>query len=327
MRHPLFIVGTPRSGTSLLSRLLHGHSQWAIAPETHYFTRCWTGESIDDTEDAREMLDCALRQPGVADMGLSEEQIETVRRTVLTAEAPSHRLLLSTLLETVARTHGAAYWGEKTPAHVEYLDAIADTFPRAVVLVMMRDPRDVSLSIRKTPWNQERTVVDHAGRWTRHAQLADAFRRRAPGRVRKIKYETLIEHPEDILREVCQFLDCDFEPSMLGQQASGQANFDPDREPWKEKVLQPIDPTNKEKWRDQMSAAEHKIVQWRAGEELERQGYPSEEVPFKVGMSADLLRIAGQTIKGKWRRFRYHVLYSLPTQEMPWRSEERRAED
>lgn len=321
VRHPLFIVGMPRSGTSLLSRLLHGHSQWAIAQETHYFTRCWAGEAIRDPDHARELLDCAFNQPEVADMGLSEAQVEDVRRTVLAADEPSHRLLLSELLGAFAQNHDAPYWGEKTPAHVEYLDVIADTFPGAVFLVMMRDPRDVSLSLRKTPWNQGRTVFDHAGRWARHARLADAFRRRNADRVQKIKYETLIEAPEDTLREVCRFLGCDVEPSMLARQTTAQANVNPEREPWKNKALQPIDSSNKDKWRDQMPLVERMIAQWRAGEELERQGYPREDLSFEMSMGADLLRILYQTIRGKVRRYQHHVLFSRPAREMPWRSE------
>lgn len=325
MRDPIFIVGMPRSGTSLLSTLLHAHSELAVAPETHYFTRCWEGPTISDDEEARRLLECLLRQPGVRDMALTDDEIATVRRTVESAPEPSHRAIFTSLLEVFVQKHGGQRWGEKTPAHLEYVQEISTAFPEAVFLVLLRDPRDVSLSLRKMPWNHRRTVFDHARRWAHYARLTRAYRHQPSLNVQVVRYEQLIERPEEVLRKVCRTLGVGFEPGMLMEDQQEKGALDPEREPWKEKALRPIDPTNKEKWRTEMSRAERKVVEWQAGAEMEAWGYPTENLSWGPSMLGPLLKIGGQLLRKHWHRFRLHVLRPTSPLEMPWRSEKRRS--
>ena len=310
----------PRSGTSLLSGLLHAHSELAIAPETHYFTRCWKGPLVKDETHAQRLLDCLLQQPGVEDMAFSATESEAVKQAVQAAERPSHRVILTALLDTYARKHHAVYWGEKTPAHLEHVESIAQVFPEAVFLVVMRDPRDVSLSLRKVPWNHKRTVLDHAARWAHYARMVQAYSQDASINVEVIHYERLIQAPEAVLRDLCAVLEAEYEPAMLAGRRPDDANVDPGREPWKKKALQPIDPTNKEKWKDNMEAFERKVVQWKAGAEMEMWGYPVEEVPWTLGMSGDVLRLLGQLLGKQWHRLQLHGVTSTSPLDMPWRS-------
>lgn len=323
MRDPIFIVGMPRSGTSLLSTLLHAHSELAIAPETHYFTRCWEGQSVSGQEEARRLLECLLRQPGVRDMALTDDETATVRRTVERAPDPSHRTIFEALIETFVHKHGGERWGEKTPAHLEYVEEISTAFPEAVFFVLLRDPRDVSLSLRKMPWNHRRTALDHARRWAQYAQLTRAYRQQPSLNVHVVRYEQLIERPEEVLRKICRTIDVAFEPSMLVENQQEGGALDPEREPWKEKALRPIDPTNKDKWREEMSRAERKVVEWQAGTEMEAWGYPTENLAWRPAMIGPLLRMAAQLLRKHWHRFRLHVLQPTSPLEMPWRSEKR----
>jgi len=253
-------------------------------------------------------------------MGLTDAQVSSVWNAVEEQSSPTHHDIFTALLEMYSDVHGALYWGEKTPAHLEYLDDIAATFPEAVFLVMIRDPRDVSLSLRKTPWNQKRTVFDHAGRWARYARCTERFRRENSSQLKTIKYERFIESPKSVLQEVCGFLGCTFSTKMIAQEGGKEANLDPLREPWKEGALRPIDPTNKEKWRDEMTVVEQQIVQWRAGREMKALEYDLEELPFEVGMIGPLIKLLMQTILGKAHRVRHHVLEARAARKMPWRS-------
>ena len=315
----------PRSGTTLLSRLLHAHPALAIAPETHYFTRCWDGAAIDGPRRAQAYLDCLLRQPGVADMAMTDEELEAVRQAVREADVATHRDLLDALLSRYAAAHDAPYWGEKTPEHLAYVRPIAEEFPEAAFLVLMRDPRDVSRSLRRMPWNQGKTVVDHAGQWARAARLAQQYKSDAALHVHVLRYEDLIEAPEDRLRAVCEFLDLSYEPRMLGAEG-GDANFDPEREPWKAKAQQAIDPSNKEKWRGEMPAVERKIMETWAGAEMDAFGYPLEELSWRMGMAGPLARILAETFSGQLRRAWRHGLQATPTNQMPWRDAAGRSE-
>jgi len=315
----------PRSGTTLLSRLLHAHPALAIAPETHYFTRCWNGAAIDGPQEAQAYLDCLLRQPGVDDMALTDEDREAVRQEIRGTDAPTHRDLLEALLSRYAAAHDATYWGEKTPEHLAYVRPIADQCPEAAFVVLMRDPRDVSRSLRRVPWNQGKTVVDHAGQWARAARLTRRYQSDEELNVHVLRYEALIEAPEDQLRAVCQFLDLPFEPRMLaGPEAD--ANFDPAREPWKAKAQQAIDPSNKEKWRGDMPAVERKIMEAWAGAEMKAFGYPVERLSWRLNMAGPLARILARTFTGQLRRAWRHGLRATPTNQMPWRDQGGRPE-
>lgn len=293
-RYPVFVVGMPRSGTTLLSRLLDAHPKLAMAPETHYFTRCWTGEPVTTSADAMRMLDRLYQQPGVQDLNFSEAEQAAIREKIQ-QHAPSHATVLRAMIETFAARTGAPAWGEKTPDHLRFVSQMARAFPDAVFIAIVRDPRDVVLSLRAMPWNRS-TLPEQAWTWRSYAARIARYHAAFPERFTSIRYEDLITDPEQHLRALCAFLKTDFHPAMIGERAPDTDVVDADREPWKRKSIRPIDPTNQGKWCTQMPEAERVIVEALAGRYLTAYGYaraPVDWRPVLVGQVVQRLVRAG----------------------------------
>lgn len=287
-RHPVFVVGMPRSGTTLLSSLLDAHPDLVIAPETHYFTRCWTGGPVQDPAHALEMLDRLFRQPGVRDMGLSEREKTTIRDEVRGMSAPTHGALLRTVLETYAERSSASAWGEKTPDHLRFVPEMARQFPEAVFLALVRDPRDVALSLRSLPWSRS-TLPEQAWTWRSYAARIERYHADYEDRFLHLRYEDLITNPEEQLRRMCAFLETPFHASMLQLQEQQAKPFDADREPWKQKSGRQIDASNREKWRTQLPEEERVIVEMIAGRWLTVYGYERPPIDWRPALVGRVL--------------------------------------
>lgn len=307
-RHPVFVVGMPRSGTTLLSSMLDAHSDLVIAPETHYFTRCWTGEPLSDATDAQGMLDRLFQQPGVADMALSAAEREAIHARVRSLHRPSHADVLRAVTTVFAARTSARAWGEKTPDHLRYVPEMARQFPEAVFVAIVRDPRDVCLSLQSVPWNRD-TLPEQAWTWRSYVERMNHYRAAYPDRFYDLRYEDLITNPKRELRAVCDFLAMPFEPAMLAFHQQEDRSFDAHREPWKEKTEQAVDPTNQQKWRTQMPEAERVIVELIAGNRLESYDYASTPVQWRPSLVArvlaHLVRAALQGVRRSfWKRTR-----------------------
>lgn len=269
------MVGTPRSGTTLVSEVLDAHSELAVSPETHYYNvfahDCDRQGCLEDPERRRAYVDRLFDTAAVEQMALPADVDETILHRLADGE-PSHREVLGTLLDAYAEGREATRWGEKTPRHLEHVPRILEDFPEARILCVVRDPRDVALSRADAGWASSTwmTVRD----WRRHARLARDHERSHSDRFARTRYEDLLGDPEAWLEETCPFLDLEPEPGMLAFHETGSQTFDPEDEPWKQKAAQPIDPANREKWRDRMGAEDRWIVEHLVGDELEELAYP-----------------------------------------------------
>lgn len=216
---PVFIVGMSRSGTTLLSRMLDAHSQVAILPET------WMYVVLD-------RLGCLeqISNPWQSTLFFNEvwNNLKSYRdpaARVLAREASSRGRYVGPtfrILEEFGRSYAlertAKIWGEKTPGHALWLPQIRALFPRARILFMVRDPRDVLVSYDER-WGGGKRDTEYLTSTTallkyylNHLLYSQAF---PADQVRWVKYESLVAEPEAELDAICAFLQVDFEASML----------------------------------------------------------------------------------------------------------------
>lgn len=280
------MVGSPRSGTTLIAEVLDAHPAVAIGPETHYYNvfahDCDREDCLGHPDKRREFLQMVLSSAAAQQMALPDDLEERVLDAI-DENAPSHRDVLGTILSGYARARGAERWGEKTPRHLEWVPRIVEDFPNARVLCIVRDPRDVALSREKTPW--ESSIWRSAKDWMRHARMADENADRFPDSFTEVRYEDLLADPEAVVERLCEFVDLSFDPSMLSFHEGSSRTFEMEAEPWKKKASEPIDPSNREKWRDQMGAADRWIVEQVAGEGMATRGYPRQETSLSLGQA------------------------------------------
>lgn len=208
-RPPFFIVGCHRSGTTLLRNLLRSHPDLAIPGESHFIPLVYRG--YGDPVDDRSARRLARRILGLYwvrrwRLGLLPSQFDDCRSVADIA---------ARLYGEVARREGAARWGDKTPDYVREIPTLAAIFPDARFLHIVRDGRDVALSIGRTSFGPG-SVPTAARHWRDHVE---AGRRDGPplgaARYAEIRYEDLVGRPETTMREVCAFLGEPFDERVL----------------------------------------------------------------------------------------------------------------
>ena len=221
-----FIVGHPRSGTSLLRALLDSHPHLLVVQfETHLFDWARSGDPVTALLDRTYLWTTIHRHRP----SLSREEVANVlSRAFSRTRGPRARLLA--LVEGWRELTGAPHntrWVEKTPRHLYESTTLLKWFPTGVrFLVMRRDPRDVIASALKQ--KPSRTIFQMAltGRLA-HQMVTE---HEQDPRFLVISYERLVQDPGRVMRSVCHFLDVPYDPvverpTVLGVEYSGNSRF------------------------------------------------------------------------------------------------------
>jgi len=252
-RPPIFIVGVPRSGTTLLAAMVGAHSQIGCGPETQFFHKL-TPDQIHAAVTDRLWPHRAVRV--ISSLTLAKQNVVRLfgldRRQIgwfLLRRKPSVTAMLESLTLSYARRAGKARWAEKTPNHLLHLDAIRAEWPTAPIVRIVRDPRDTASSLRQLPWASD-SVLDNCRLWNEwHAASRDFFRN--DSRATTLRLEDLLQAPEHELRRLCAFIDEPYEPSMLDTRRTGAA-IASEGEPWKAGVSEAIDRERVYLWRTEL---------------------------------------------------------------------------
>ena len=274
-RHdPFFIVGTGRSGTTLLQRMLSAHPRITIPPETQFFSRFDPALKFTDPLRERDVgayLERVARDPWWGELGLSiddyQDHLESGAR-----DAPS--MLLWFLRRLSDGADADTRFGEKTPHHEKRVARIAGLFPSARIVHIVRDPRDVVVSLRREAWWPWKSV-QRTARSVRLTLRRQLFNERALGdRYCRVRYESLVEDPESELRRVCAFLGEDFDPAMLRYREAGATGFLASESAWKELSTKPLDPSRIGRWRERLTRRQAACVdRWVGRDMLSAYGY------------------------------------------------------
>ncbi len=299
MNEPFFIVGVHRSGTTLLRYMLNSSPRIYIPPESDFIPR---------------FFGRALRRPDsqLLNQPLAPEQVEKLLHIIFTryrfvrawqgpppdpalfGPRPTPADFLDTLYRRYAAQQGAVRWGDKTPIYTSYLPLLDALFPQARFVHIIRDGRDVALSALDT-WGAKEPHVDiyfTARNWVRRVTAAQAAGvRLGPGRYREVRYEALTTTPEEVLLELCAFLDEPYTPDMarpheLARREVPAGSFhDP--------VRRPPAPDRIGRWQREMSPADRRLFEALAGPTLAHLGYPvvGEPVPWREQPRQRALRL------------------------------------
>ena len=283
-----FVVGYPRSGTTLLQQMLDAHPDIAMTPETSFMRRYWRVRDffgpLDDEESFGRLLADIVSAPSFRLMALDADAYIRAAR----ARPRTYAALFRLLLEQFGASRGVAVVGEKTPKHLLYLPQLRQVFPEAQFVHIVRDPRAAVNSLHKLEW-AEGDLRHNAAVWTRELALARRARVRYESGFMTVKYESLVRSPDQTLRAVCASLGLAFDPDMLAYHRTPPTTVDVDQEPWKRNALRPPDPSAVDRWRAELSGPEVAAVEAETYFEMRRWGY----APETDGLAARATRRAG----------------------------------
>ena len=275
-----FIVGCARSGTTLLRLMLQGHPALAIPPESYFPVRMWPGRARYLREDGFDMgrfVDDLLHHPRLPrpartvrdkwdlDPLLLQERLQGV----MPIDYPE---AIRRIFALYAETKGKPRYGDKTPVFVLRIPLLAELFPEAVFVHIVRDGRDVAMSLVERHWGPE-TLEEGAAYWAiRVREGRTSGRVLGPDRYREVRYEDLLAWPEGVLRELSPFVGLDFRQEMLSYEDHALDNVPPDERFFHEHLSEP--PTaGLRDWRRALNSEDLETFEAIAGAELSDFGY------------------------------------------------------
>lgn len=279
-----FIVGVPRSGTTLLRMQLDAHPDLAIGPETGIAFPLNYLRSID--ADARETGEAIISLGTFPDLRLTPDEV----RTALSG-LPSWSLAsgIRTVFAMYAARQGKPRWGEKTPRHAAHATEIAALLPEAHIVHVIRDGRGVLASVRDLSFAPGDGSVEAVARdW--ETTIRDLRAHVAAGNVphyREVRYEDMLMNTERVLRDLCGWLRLSFDPAMLRAHERARARFDdlaeaPDGRPQHSRearwsihtmLAEPPDPSRDARWRTLLTPQDVGRFEAVAGDLLVELGY------------------------------------------------------
>jgi hypothetical protein len=265
----IFVVGVSRSGTTLMRNVLNGHSRIGIAAENHYLGHLLPGGGYRDAfrregplaDDATIRRIVARVYSKAFQGGSRLRPVSPFWRWVKRSVPPDElerRLLAAprteagqfdALLRAYADTRGKAIPGEKTPAHVAFVDELLTWYPGAKVVHMIRDPRGVFVSelrrrfetptavpyrwlVRVPALFRAFVLLETAWAWAGAVRHHRRLLARHASAYRLVRFEDLVRDPEATVDALCAFLGVAPEPAMLEQEVTsrgtqlGQSGFD-----------------------------------------------------------------------------------------------------
>jgi hypothetical protein len=225
MKPPIFIVGCPRSGTSYLYHLLlsaGGFAEFHTQMNVYDVLEPIYGDlGVSSNQD--RMLKEWLQSKAFRVSGLSAESIDQKIR----AEAHSTSDFLRIVMEEVARHQGVDRWIDSTPTNVPHMLRIHRDFPDALFVHIIRDARDLALSLdkrgwsRPLPWQKEKGLLAAGLYWEWIVRKARKYGAMLGSQYQEVRYEDLVQTPAESLAKLGRFLGCDLDYERIRRNSIG----------------------------------------------------------------------------------------------------------
>lgn len=310
----VFVVGCPRSGTTLLQRMLDAHPDLTVANDTHFITRA-AGHRLDRHADPGldgDLVNSVLSYHRFHRMGLDPSEARAAA-----GDAGTYGQFVSRLYDLRATKVGKALSGEKTPDYCRKMPALHRLFPGALFLHIIRDGRDVALSTLswaskgKGPGRWDLWQEDPLGccalwwRWQVEAARSDGIIL-GESKYLEVNYEKLVAEPERELSRICTFLSIPYAACMprFHEGKTREKRGRSAKSAW----LGPV--KGLRDWRTEMSDEDAAVFRAIAGQLLDMTGYGDESYPLDHQSSERVFRCLawwsdrGRNVKGVIRKDR-----------------------
>ncbi len=294
-KNHFLILGAPRSGTTLLERLLDNHSEIAVCPESDVFTSLyrtsWRGRFVSNWHYHQFMtyLTGWLKEFNDPALLVAQRYWQENKKY----QGPVQELLKTLAGQYLAQKQKKIF-GEKSPGNNDRVKFICDLFPEIKLVRIIRHPYDVVCSIMKL---LEKYVINcsqdelllRAASFVKTGAQAWEIRPLSVSQNHYLKYEDLIEDTPAVLMEICAFLGLDYEKDMLAIDADHYLT-----NPAKKNIVHPnlgqaINANNKNKYRQQLSQQQQQMLFRFFGSKLAALPYQIADNKARLGVQQHLL--------------------------------------
>lgn len=268
--NPIFIVGAPRSGTSLIRVILNRHPEIGICDETYFFYYVYSRRNkfgdLKNIEWRRKLVNRYLATDRIHRLDLDLQQLSDT----LMEQGISYEAFFLSLMWFYAKSNGKRRFGEKTPQHALYAEKLIEMFPDCKLIHVIRDPRDVIASLMRMPW-ASKSVLANARIW--RACNMSAYQCNKKGAYLAVQYEKLVLNPDEELKRICTFIGEEYVPSMLVPEGQSNPNGW-----WFERAHKVITQKRIGAWEDILDSKDIRLIEWITGPYMQQFGYEPIEV-------------------------------------------------
>jgi hypothetical protein len=255
MNKPIFILGAPRSGTTFLASLLK-RTDYGAPFETHFITKYYKKldnyGDINSYKNFQKLLADILSERAVQQWRLKFSHEEFFREL---GSSFTYSQLVNELCLKASKQKGFAFWGDKTPHYLADMEILYKLFPDSKYLYIVRDGRDVTLSLLEKDWGPN-NVYYSARHWVNLNQNHKSLEYlRASKNLYELRYEDLLDNVEEYIKDIYTFLNMDYSENDLRELAVT------------------VKPGNYNKWKNRMTARQIDTFDKIASNTLKRFNY------------------------------------------------------
>jgi len=300
MRKPVFIVGCPRSGTSFLYHLLlsaGGFAEFRTQMNVFDVLEPIYGD-LSVLRNRRKMMRDWLQSKAFRISGLKPNDIEAK----ILSECRSGSDFLRIVMEEIAHCQGVDRWVDSTPTNIPHMFRIHKDFPNAKFVHIIRDPRDVALSLEKRhwsrplPWHKDKGLLAAGIYWEWIVHLGRRYGGMMQANYTEVRYEDLVTQPARSLCVLSTFLEHDLDYDRIQRVSIGSVkepltSFKEDLERGK---FQPVG-----RWQDKFPSDQLAIFESLIGDYMRELHY----TPANANITA------GRSWRICWMRWVYTLFY------------------
>ncbi len=272
---PIIIFGCGRSGTTLLRVMLDSHKNIACGPESELLLFNKRRFIHPDTSNFRNNQIETYQL--CKTFSFSAEEFWRIYQNSL-----CYAHLVENFFRSYSAKMGKKRWAEKTPKNVINLEQITNYFPKAKLIHMIRDGRDVFCSLKTHPkyvWENGRLIHNKLcidsnkciQRWLNDTKAGLEWR--DSGNYLEIRYEDLIHSAEDTLRTVLDFVDEPWDENALKYYENKNQSHSLEYNASSPDVTKPIHSSARGRWETDMPAEDKELFKQQAGDLLIKLGY------------------------------------------------------
>jgi hypothetical protein len=288
---PVFVIGNPRSGTTMFRLALTAHRSISIPPENPFLVKLFDrfgriksfqASQLDELFDAMSAKPVSFFDRWEMDQG-------TVRDLLAQSEGCTFSEIGARLYQAYPKIDGAEsfIWGDKNTSYFQYVDILSWLYPNAKFIHLVRDGRAVlasyqALNKRKKENENVRFPVlpSHpiiaASRWLNAVQTIErAFSKMKPENCITVRYEDVVGDFENQLTRVCEFLNISYETNMKDfHKLNEKFGLEPRKyDSWKWRTREPITAQRVDDWKKSLSDSDVSSFETVAKGQLNEFGY------------------------------------------------------
>jgi len=297
---PVFIIGLPRSGSTLWSKVLSSHPDVTQFAEMHFLT-IWHRDfryvlkhhagDLSREQDVARLIETIFSQEPVTGMGqgfwfwyqirsLEEKGLkQSLYKRIMDSEDREIGTLFRIIIEEATRCRGSNRTVVKFPVYPVYIGRLTEWWPGCRIVHVSRDPRALAASKTNDPagvaglirrYPRMKSVFQFSGKYFAIFQYILASRVHARfndlPNYSLFLYEDLVSRPDEVIRELCEFCQLDFDESMLNPPAGQPSSITGG-------TVGGFDPSRSNGWRKVLSPRESKFIKNITRSSMHRFGY------------------------------------------------------